>query len=53
MRYQIIYSKRGYPLIAWRDGEREAKDLADKLRKVGYGVTVWLHSAAGARKTDI
>ena len=53
MRYQIVYSKRGFPLIAWRDSEREAKDFADKFRKVGYEVTVWLHSEAGARKTDI
>lgn len=53
MRYQILYSKRGDPLTAWRDSEQEAKALSERLRKVGYEVTVWLHSEAGARKTDI
>lgn len=51
--YQIVYSKRGYPLFTWADDAEHARKLADNLRKVGYFVDVWAHNQDGARKTDL
>lgn len=53
MRYQILYSKRGWPLTVWMDDEAAARKMAAGLRKAGYSVTVWAHTADGAHKTDI
>lgn len=53
MRYQIVYNKTGWPLTVWKDDEAAARKMAASLRKAGYSVTVWAHTAEGARKTDI
>lgn len=52
-RYQIVYSKRGYPLFTWADDAEHARKLADDLRKAGYSVDVWAHDQDGAQKTDL
>ena len=52
MRYQIVYGK-SLPVATWTDTEDKARKLAADLRRVGYSVTVWEHTAAGSRKTDI
>lgn len=49
-RYQIVYSKRGYPLFTWADDAERARKLADDLRKAGYSVDVWAHDQDGAQK---
>ena len=52
-RYQIVYSKRGYPLTAWEDNADTARKFADGLRRDGYSVDVWEHTKDGARKTNL
>lgn len=49
-RYQIVYSKRGYPLITWMDDAGRAYKFAEGLRKAGYSVDVWEHTETGSRK---
>lgn len=53
MRYQIVYCKRGLPLTTWANTADQARQLADQLRRVGYSVDVWQHTADGLRKTDL
>lgn len=52
-RYQIVYSKRGYPLTAWEDNADTARKFADGLRRDGYSVDVWEHTKDEARKTNL
>lgn len=52
-RYQIVYSKGGFPLHIWRSAEEEARGVATGFRAAGYSVDVWEHTEEGARKTDI
>lgn len=52
-RYQIVYSKRGYPLVAWADDADTAHKKADDLHRVGYSVDVWAHTKGGAHKTAL
>lgn len=52
-RYQIVYSKRGFPLTIWCSDERQAHDIANRLRTCGYTVSVWIHIETGSRKTDL
>lgn len=51
-RYQIVYSKRGFPLVSWADDADTARKKAEDLRNAGYSVDVWAHTKDGARKTD-
>lgn len=51
--YQIVYSKRGIPLTAWKDNADAAHKFADGLRKVGYSVDVWEGTKDGTHKTDL
>lgn len=52
-RYQIVYSKRGFPFTMWRSDERQAHDIANRLRTCGYTVNVWVHTETGSCKTDL
>ena len=52
-RYQIVYSKGGFPLHLWRSTAEEARGAATGFRAAGYSVDVWEHTEEGARKTDI
>lgn len=49
MRYQIVYSKTGIAMTAWRHSQESAIKLADNLRAAGYTVTVAEHSKDGSR----
>ncbi len=49
-RYQIVYSKGGFPLHIWRSTEEEARGVATGFRAAGYSVDVWEHTEEGARK---
>ena len=53
MRYQIVYCKHGFPLTTWANTADRARQLADQLRRAGYSVDVWYHTADGSRKTDL
>ena len=53
MRYQIVYSKAGSPLISWADNEEDARIKSANLRKYGYYVQVWLYAKGGARMTNL
>ncbi|MHA3677890.1 hypothetical protein [Faecalibacterium sp. PGM34] len=53
MRYQIVYCKHGFPLTTWANTADRARQLADQLRRAGYSVDVWQHTANGSRKTDL
>lgn len=52
-RYQIIYSKQGFPLCTWSNDTDAAREIAERLRRVGYTVDVWEHDAESARKVDL
>ncbi len=53
-RYQIVYSKRGFPLTFWINDKEMARSMATNLRKVGYyDVNVWVHTKDGAHMTDM
>lgn len=51
--YEIVYSKRGDPLSTRTDDIDHARRLAESLRRVGYGVDVWVHTEAGVSPLDI
>lgn len=53
MRYQILYSKRGWPFTVWMDDEAAAQKMAARLRKAGYSVELLAHAAEGAHKIEI
>ena len=49
-RYQIVYSKRGVPLIVWLDDRERTCRMAAALVKAGYIVSVWEHTENGAKE---
>lgn len=49
-RYQILYSKRGDPLIGWEKTPTEALARVHMLEAAGYNVDIWEHTEAGARE---
>jgi len=53
VRYQIIYNKRGFPLVSWADDAGTAHKKAEDLRRVGYSVDVWAHTKDSAHKTAL
>ncbi len=53
MRYQIVYTKGSVPLQRWEDESQAAHDIAERLRAVGYTVSVWAHGEDVARGTDL
>ena len=50
-RYQIVYSKQGFPIVTWANNAESAHKTADRLRAVGYSVNVWEHTQQYARET--
>ena len=52
-RYRIIYNKRGYPLTSWAKTAEEAHETAEKLRFIGYYVTVWEYTETGSKKMNL
>ena len=52
-RYQIVYTKRGFPLTQWTNEKEDASKKANRLRQAGYTVHVWEHTESGAKKTTI
>ena len=51
MRYQIVYGKGDFPLIAWKPNMNDARTLAESLRKAGYHyVAIWEYSKRGVRE---
>ena len=52
-RYQILYSKAGFPLCVWKSSEAEARSFANRFRAAGYSVDVWEHTETGARKISV
>lgn len=53
MRYQVVYSKRGYPITTWAKSLEEAVKKADSMRKCGYTVSVWEHTKTGSKLSKI
>lgn len=49
-RYQILYSKRGYPITVWKKTASEALARVNQLEAAGYNVDIWEHTEAGARE---
>lgn len=52
-RYQIAYSKNGYPLTAWEDSTEKAHKTAELLRANGYAVEVWERTETGSKITKL
>lgn len=52
-RYQITYTKGSCPLVAWADCPDTAHEIAERLRRYGYTVSVWMHDRRGARCTAL
>lgn len=54
MKYQVVYTKPNseHPLQTYKPTKEDAFALAEQLRAAGYGVDVWEHSEAGARRID-
>lgn len=50
IRYQVVYGKRGEPLIAWYPELAAACKMAVGFRKVGYIASVWEHTDEGVRE---
>ena len=53
MRYHVLYGKRGYPMSAWFSDLASARQFAQSFRRVGYSVSIWEHSAEGAREIEV
>lgn len=51
MKYQIIYTKNA-PTIAYRNTIEEARELAKRLERMGYIVSIWEQGADGIRPVN-
>lgn len=48
-RYEVVYSKRGYPASVWCNTVTQATDKTKGLESIGYTVTIWEHTKQGAK----
>lgn len=52
-RYYITYIKNGYPLVTYASTKDSARDIAGRLRGVGYTVQVWLQTRGRIQGTAL